>query len=52
MLAKLAQKYLCAPASSVASEQIFLTARIVFDYKRTKLLPKTAEKLIYINITL
>ena len=48
-LAKLAQKYLCAPPTSVPSERLFSLAGDVYDEKRNRLAPERAETLLFIN---
>ena len=42
-LVKLAKKYLCAPPTSIYSEGLFSTAGIIFEEKRSKLLPETGR---------
>lgn len=49
MLAKLARKYLCIPASSVASERHFSTAGRIIRKDRVRLLPETSATLIFLN---
>lgn len=48
-LAKLAQKYLSAPASSVYSERLFSEAGLIYEKKRNRLKPKNAETLLFLH---
>lgn len=47
ILSKLASCFLCAPATSVASEQIFSVARDVYDYNRCRLSPDKQRSLFF-----
>ena len=49
MLSEAAGKWLCVPASSAPSEQVFSSGGNIFSYKRTKLQPEQVEKLLYIQ---
>ncbi|XP_065643951.1 uncharacterized protein LOC136075277 [Hydra vulgaris] len=49
ILAGLARKYYCLPASSASSERAFSEAGQVVHEKRCRLSPKTTEKLVFIN---
>ena len=48
-LFKLAQQFLCTPASSVPSERVFSTCGEVVSKKRNRLSPKSVEKIMFIN---
>ena len=49
LIAPVARRFLAAPATSVASEQLFSTAKIVFDPRRSNLGPRTAEMLVFLS---
>lgn len=51
-LSHLARKYLACPPSSVASEQLFSKAGIIYDEKRNRLLGQNAEKLMFLKSNL
>ena len=51
-LSKIAQKYLGALPTSVASERLFSAAGDVYDEKRSLLAPERAEKLLFIKLNL
>lgn len=48
-LANVARKYLSCPASSVYSERLFSEAGNVYEEKRSRLLPRTGEKLLFLH---
>lgn len=49
LVAPVARRFLSAPASSVASEQLFSTAKIVFDSRRCRLSAHKAEMLVFLS---
>ena len=49
ILASLARKYLCCPASSAPSERVFSTGGRTVSYKRSKLDPTNVDMLVYIH---
>jgi hAT family C-terminal dimerisation region len=52
MLAKLARKYLATPASSAYSERLFSEYGITFEEKRSRLFPRTGEKILFLHHSL
>uniref|UniRef100_A0A914NUQ0 HAT C-terminal dimerisation domain-containing protein n=1 Tax=Meloidogyne incognita TaxID=6306 RepID=A0A914NUQ0_MELIC len=48
-LAQVAKKYLTAPSTSIESEQLFSTARDLYDYRRYNITPKNGEMLLFLN---
>ena len=48
-IAKLAQQFLSTPASSVYSERLFSEAGNIFEEKRSRLLPRNGEKLLFLH---
>ena len=51
-LAILANKYLSAPPSSVESERLFSIGGNIYSQQRSRLLPETGEKLMFLNFNL
>ena len=47
-LAKLAKKFLTPPPTSTAVERLFSSAGLILDDRRSKLLPETVEKLLFL----
>ena len=48
-MCKCAQRYLCAPPGSVASEQLFSTAGDIADGKRNRMLSEKVEMLLFLK---
>ena len=48
-LASIAQKYLCAPPTSVASERLFSGAGLIYDEARNRLSPDNAEMVLFVK---
>ncbi|XP_046685293.1 E3 SUMO-protein ligase ZBED1-like [Homalodisca vitripennis] len=48
-LYKLAQMYLCIPATSVSSERLFSKAGMVANERRNRLLPKKLDSILFLN---
>lgn len=49
LVSPVARRFHSAPASSVASEQLFSTAKIVFDSRRCRLSADKAEMLVFLS---
>ncbi|XP_071054789.1 zinc finger BED domain-containing protein 4-like [Onthophagus taurus] len=49
ILTEIARKFLSAPAASVYSERVFSEAGNIYDQTRSRLLPRNAEKLLFIH---
>nr|XP_047137603.1 zinc finger BED domain-containing protein 4-like [Hydra vulgaris] len=49
LLKTIASKYLCNPASSIFSERLFSEYGNIYEKKRSRLLPKTGEMLLFIH---
>ena len=49
LLSSLAKKYLCIPATSVASERVFSTAGDIVSSKRSLLKPEHVDQLIFLK---
>ena len=49
MLARLASKYLCACATSVASERVFSKAGYIANHFRARLSPDNVNRLVFLS---
>jgi hypothetical protein len=49
LLSKYARRFLSPPATSVASEELFSTARDVFSYRRMRIKARKAEMIIFLK---
>lgn len=52
LVAKLAKKYLCIPATSSPSERVFSTAGNIVTCKRSCLKPETVDQLVFLSLNL
>ena len=48
-LSRLAQKYLCIPATSVPAERVFSAAGLIVNRLRTRLTPEHVDMLLFLN---
>ena len=48
-LAKVAKKYLCAPATSASSERVFSTAGFISQDRRNRISPEKVDKVIFLH---
>jgi hypothetical protein len=48
-LARLARKYLATPSSSVYFERLFSEYRNIYQEKRSRLLPRTGERILFLH---
>jgi len=49
ILSEMARKFLSAPATSVYSERLFSEMGNIYEETRNRLLPKNAEKLLFLH---
>ena len=48
-LIKVVKKYLCMPATSVRSEEVFSTSGNVLTHKRNRVLPENVNQLVFLH---
>ena len=49
IIAKVAKRFLCIPATSVPAERVFSTTGLIINEKRSSLLPENSDMLIFLN---